>query len=147
MQNASVEFDVASLRPTYRLTIGLPGQSNAFAIAARLGLDRSVIERAAGLVSREDRQVEELIGSIANDAKAARDARRTAEELRVRGDRFKQEFEAELARLKREKEEILREAKKEAREILNETRRETENLLRLLQEAGDGDAAPRSGQG
>ena len=137
VQNASVEFDVASLRPTYRLTIGLPGQSNAFAIAARLGLNTSIIERATGLISREDRQVEELIGNIANDAKAARDARRTAEELRARGDRFKQEHEAELARLRREKDEILREAKKEAREILNETRRETENLLRLLQEAGD----------
>ncbi|MGE5549316.1 MAG: endonuclease MutS2 [Bacteroidota bacterium] len=135
VQNASVEFDVATLRPTYRLMVGLPGRSNAFAIASRLGLEPTVISRAESLVSREDRQVEELIGSIAEDAKAARDARRSAEELRVHGDRFKREYETELARLKQERAELIRSAKKEAREILNDTRRETENLLRLLQEA------------
>jgi len=138
VQNASVEFDVVSLRPTYRLAIGLPGQSNAYAIAGRLGLEASIVARARSLVSREDRQVEELIGTIAEDAKAAREARRSAEELHARGDRFKQDYEAELARLRREKDELLRGARREAREILHETRRETENLLRLLQEAENG---------
>ena len=135
VRNASVEFDLATLRPTYRLMVGLPGRSNAFAIAARLGLDPEIIERAASLVTHEDRRVEDLLGSITEDAKAARDARHSAEESRLRGDRIKQEYEAELSKLKREKDEALRAARREAREILQDTRRETENMLRLLQEA------------
>ncbi|MGE5527651.1 MAG: endonuclease MutS2 [Patescibacteria group bacterium] len=138
VQNASVEFDAATLRPTYRLMVGLPGRSNAFAIAARLGLEPAILERARELLSREDRHVEELIGNIAEDARAARDARQSAEELRLRGDRLKREYETELARLRQQRDETFRAAKREARELLLETRRTTENLLRFLQEAENG---------
>mgnify|MGYP005840783281 CR=1 FL=1 len=137
MCNASVEFDDLSLRPTYRLLIGLPGRSNAFAIAARLGLEPAIIARAQRFVTREERRFEELLGSIAEDARAARDARRTAEELRAQWDRSKREYEAELARLKGEKAEILRAARAEAREIVLRTRREAEELFRRLEEAED----------
>ena len=69
VENASCEFDVATLRPTYRLITGLPGQSNAFAIAARLGLDRSVIAAAEKLVDPGARRVEDLISRITGEKK------------------------------------------------------------------------------
>ncbi|MGQ9779659.1 MAG: endonuclease MutS2 [Bacillota bacterium] len=135
MSNAAVEFDALSLRPTYRLLLGLPGQSNALAIAGRLGLAPAIIARAEGFLRRGQKDFESLLGSIAEDAKAAREARRAAEEARAAWERARREYEAELARVKEEKAAILRAAREEAREILRRTRREAEELFRQLEEA------------
>ncbi|NLG85449.1 MAG: endonuclease MutS2 [Firmicutes bacterium] len=135
MSNAAVEFDALSLRPTYRLLLGLPGQSNALAIAGRLGLSPEIIARAEGFLHRGQKDFESLLGSIAEDARAAREARRAAEEAHAAWERARREYEAELTRLKEERASILRNAREEAREILRRTRREAEELFRQLEEA------------
>src|SRR3970282_2688700 len=86
MRNASVEFDLASLRPTYHLSIGLPGRSNALAIAHRLGLPRHVIERARGKVDPQALRAEGLLDEIHRQREEARQARREAEAARLQAE-------------------------------------------------------------
>ncbi|MFO7166450.1 MAG: endonuclease MutS2, partial [Chloroflexota bacterium] len=101
VQNASVEFDVETLAPTYRLTIGLPGRSNALAIASRLGLDPAIVERARATMAREDAQVEDLLAGIHREREASAAELARAEQLRADAEKYRarladqlQEFEA-----------------------------------------------------
>jgi DNA mismatch repair protein MutS2 len=135
IENASVEFDIETLRPTYHLLVGLPGSSQAFEIAKKLGLPEPVIQEARGYISAETIKVDEMIHQIENDQRKARENRRVTEEARLKGERYQTEYETELAKFKREKAELLRQARAESREILLEARRESENLLRQLREA------------
>lgn len=143
VQNASVEFDPQTLAPTYRLLIGLPGRSNAFAVASRLGLDPAIIERARQLLSPGERRVEDLIGEIMKERQLLEQERHDASALRLRVQRDEQELRVELAKLKAKREELLKEARAEARSLVRETRREMENLLRSLQETADQSARSR----
>ena len=109
VRNASVEFDLETLRPTYRLTIGLPGQSNALAIAANLGMPADVIERARAGLSREERDLGALLGDLrAQLAAAEEDAERAArdaagaETVRLEIERRRAELLAEEGRLRQE---------------------------------------------
>jgi len=135
VQNASVEFDPKTLRPTYRLLIGVPGQSNAFAIAGRLGLAPEVIEEAKELISPGTRRVEEIIDGIVTERRVLEEERKDATILRVRLQKEEEKYRAELSRLKEERSRLLAEAREEAGAIVRETRREMENLLRDLREA------------
>ncbi|TCL64242.1 DNA mismatch repair protein MutS2 [Hydrogenispora ethanolica] len=135
LRNAAVEFDIATLRPTYHLTIGLPGSSQAFEIAAKLGLPMGIVNEARGYISAEEAKVEQILRQIEADSKQAREDRIAGEAARVKGETYKQQYEAELKRLQQERAELLRQAKAEAREILIEARRDSENLLRRLKEA------------
>ncbi|NLC53690.1 MAG: endonuclease MutS2, partial [Firmicutes bacterium] len=137
VQNASVEFDPQTLAPTYRLLIGLPGRSNAFAVASRLGLDPAIIERARQLLSPGERRVEDLIGEIMKERQLLEQERHDASALRLRVQRQEQELRAELTKLKAKREELMKAARAEARSLVRETRREMENLLRSLQETTD----------
>lgn len=143
VQNASVEFDPETLAPTYRLLIGLPGRSNALAVASRLGLDPAIIARARQLLSPGERRVEDLIGEIMKERKLLEQERRDASALRLRAQREEQELQAELAKLKTKREELLKAARAEARALVRATRREMEDLLRSLQEAEDQRARSR----
>ena len=118
VRNASVEFDVETLRPTYRLLIGVPGKSNAFEISKRLGLQDYIIEDAKTLVSKENVEFEDVLQAIDKD-------RRTIEEEKFMIDKLKSEVENLEKELKLEKEKaqvardkIILEAKEEARNIL-----------------------------
>lgn len=135
LRNAAVEFDIATLRPTYHLMIGLPGSSQAFEIAAKLGLPMGIVNEARGYISAEEAKVEQILRQIEADSKQAREDRIAGEAARVKGETYKQQYEAELKRLQQERAELLRQAKAEAREILIEARRDSENLLRRLKEA------------
>ncbi len=134
IENASVEFDIQTLKPTYHLLIGVPGSSQAFEIASKLGLSGPIIERARSLISAATMKVEEMLRQIEIDRKKAREDRQVTTEARLKGEQFKTQYDSELEKLKREKAELLRQAKAEAREILLEARRESENLLRKLRE-------------
>lgn len=135
VQNASVEFDPHTLRPTYRLLTGLPGQSNAFAVAARLGLDRSVIAEAEKLVDPGARRMEGLISRITGEKRGLEEERKKAALLRADLEKREKEYTEKLTRLEKERDRLLREAQEEARFMIRETRKKMENILRRLREA------------
>lgn len=91
--NASCEFDVATLKPTYKLIIGAPGRSNAFAISTKLGLDENIVERARGFLGSDDRSFESVIERLEENRIEMERERKRAEELRVEYERFKAENE------------------------------------------------------
>jgi DNA mismatch repair protein MutS2 len=135
VQNASVEFDIETLRPTYRLMIGTPGHSNAFAIASRLGLSAAVIDRAREILSPDHLRVEELIGQIVADKKKLEEDSRIASQLRSRLEKEKVEYEKALIQIKNEREQVAKQAREEARTLVFETRREMEEIIQELRDA------------
>src|SRR5690554_1149156 len=135
VENASVDFDPRTLRPTYRLLTGVPGQSNAFVIAARLGLEKAIIEEAQQLVAPGTRNLEELLGQIAEEKRELEAEREKTARLRLALEKKEKEYTEKLGRFEGERASLLREAREEARNLIRETRREMENLLRRLREA------------
>ncbi|MGQ9501323.1 MAG: endonuclease MutS2 [Anaerolineae bacterium] len=130
--NASVEFDSETLAPTYRLSIGLPGRSNAFAIARRLGLDARIIEAAQAMVAPDVRQVETMLHDIQATLDAARRERAAAEALRLRLEAQSEELRQRLARVEAERRDILNTARAEARREIEAVRRELQALRAQL---------------
>ena len=141
--NASVEFDLESLSPTYRLTIGLPGQSNALAIASNLGMPDDVIEAARTGLSTDERELESMLSelrgqlSAAEDraSHAAADAER-AERLRLERERELHELAADSTRLREDARIRVRDELRDVRRLLEKSRREIE-AARLAQAAAD----------
>lgn len=122
VQNASVEFDVETLAPTYRLTIGLPGRSNALAIAARLGLDAALVERARSTMAREDVQVEDLLAQIHQEREAtAAEFQRTAE-LRADAEKYRDRLAEELREFTATRQAQIEAAQQSVEEELREVR-------------------------
>jgi DNA mismatch repair protein MutS2 len=134
VENASVEFDSKTLQPTFRLSIGVPGESNAFEIAERLGLTRDVIVRARGLLNPEQRELSDLIRHLKEDQFAATSARAEAERLRCEMEEIRKQIERKEKKLRDKQNEILRRAHEEARELVRTARREAEHLIRSLRE-------------
>src|SRR5699024_1958751 len=93
--NASMEFDLESLSPTYRLLIGVPGRSNAFAIGERLGLSKSIIEHARGYLGEDDKQVESMIASLEENRVTSEKEREKAEQLRAEVESLRKQLSAE----------------------------------------------------
>ena len=94
VENGSCEFDVATLRPTYRLLIGVPGRSNAFAISLRIGMEEKVIERAKELVSTENSRFENVVASLEESRRGIEREREDVRTLKAQADREKQAAEA-----------------------------------------------------
>jgi DNA mismatch repair protein MutS2 len=128
VENASVEFDLETLSPTYRMQIGLPGRSNAFAIAERLGLPSSIVQAAQAMVSPGDLEAESLLAEI---QQAQREAAAARDETLLGQQRVSQQehrLTARLSTIEAERDVILGEARAEARRLLEEVREEIEAL-------------------
>lgn len=134
VENASCEFDVASLRPTYRLLIGVPGRSNAFAITKRLGMDEELVESAKSLVSGDDRRLEEVVSNLDARRQALEDAMGEAEAAKARAKRDAAAAEEKLAGMNARQDKVLEDARQEARRIVEKARQEAQQLMAELDE-------------
>jgi len=132
VENASVEFDPETLGPTFRLTIGLPGRSNALAIAQRLGLPEEIISRARERIHPTQQRAEELLADIHEHLARAQEERAQAASLRREAERHDQQLRARLAEVEHERSELLARTEDEAGAILSELRREADALRREL---------------
>ena len=137
VENASCEFDVDTLQPTYKLLTGLPGRSNAFAISERLGLDIRIIERAKAFLTGEEIRFEEMLGAIDRDRKTSMEALRQAEAERDAAARMRREMETKKTEMEQKREQILLAAREQAGRVLTEARKEALAILNRLRELGD----------
>lgn len=142
--NASCEFNVETLQPTYKLLIGIPGKSNAFAISRKLGLPEEILKEASDLVGKSDKDFEAVLSQLENQRQQMEAAREEAEHLRAETEKIKQESEAYHMQLQREREKAMEAARREAQTIIDDARRvanaandELKQLRKQLIESGD----------
>ena len=134
VQNASCEFDIETLRPTYKLIVGTPGKSNAFAISEKLGISDDIIARASQLIKRENKNFEDVIERLDTNRIEMEKARDEAEKLRLEYENFKRNAEEDLKRkIARSEEEIEKQTLK-ARQILDSARASSEFIFRQLED-------------
>lgn len=122
VENACCEFDVATLRPTYKLSIGVPGRSNAFAISQKLGIDDEIIARSKKLVSREDRKFESVVRNLEKKRQALEEQLKDAEQKTLAAKKALEEAEEKVQRVKQQNDAEIQRAKEEASRIVAKTR-------------------------
>ncbi|MGE9841040.1 endonuclease MutS2 [Selenomonas bovis] len=137
IENACVEFDVKSLRPTYRLLIGIPGASNAFAISRRLGLSEALILRAQQLVKEDHAQFEHVVNELEREKLAYEQHNAELAERQQRVTRLEQKVEAAKEDLSKRKGELIRKAREQSAALVRRTRREAEDIIDSLKKQYD----------
>lgn len=134
VENASCEFDVETLKPTYRLIVGVPGKSNAFAITKKLGMSDYVISRAEDLVSTENRRFEKIIDQLEQSRKELEQLRESVAVSERNAKLTESELKQKLAELEAQKEKELENARQRAMSIIEQTRTQSNMLLNELEE-------------
>lgn len=134
VENSSVEFDIETLRPTYRLLIGIPGKSNAFEISKRLGLGEEVVLKAKDYISKENLQFEDLIRDLQEKSIIANRDAREAKRIKEEAEDIKRKYEDKLQKLDKVREKAYDEARREAKEIVSRAKDEADEIVKAMRE-------------
>lgn len=132
--NASMEFDQETLKPTYRLLLGVPGQSNGIAIARRLGISQAVIEEASSLVSDDSQDLNKMIGDLVEQRKRAREENERLEELVEQNTAIKENLDAKLDRFNEQRDKILERARSEANHEVAQAKKKANQIIHHLRQ-------------
>lgn len=129
IETASMEFDIESLRPTYKLIVGIPGESNALIIASNYGINNEIIEKAKQYISDENKKIDKIIVDLKKQSKEIEEYKLEIETIKNEQEKLKQEYEEKIMVLEEEKNQILLKTHKEADEYLKNMQNKVKNII------------------